>query len=134
MGQAITKVMYVVRDYDEALDFFRNVLRFEVLEDVVMGGGKRWVVVGPRGGHGVALVLGRAVTADQESRIGDQTGGRVFLFLEVDDFWDEYHHLERHGVHFVEAPRSEPYGMVVVFLDLYGNRWDLIGSGPSKDS
>ena len=127
MTATVAKVMVVVPDYDEALAYFTRVLEFEVLEDRDLGNGKRWVVVAPDQDRGAALVLGQATTPEQRARIGDQTGGRVFLFLEVDDFWSRYRHLERCGVHFVEEPRSEAYGTVVVFEDLYGNRWDLIG-------
>ncbi len=101
-------------------------MRFRVVEDEPRGPGKRWVLVAPSGSQGTALLLARAANADQQSRIGDQTGGRVFLFLEADDFEDDYRHLESHGVRFAEEPRDEDYGRVVVFLDLYGNRWDLI--------
>ena len=127
MAQSIHSISLLVRDYDEAIAFFTTCLRFRLLEDVPMGGGKRWVKVVPRGEGGAALLLARATTSEQESRIGNQTGGRVFLFLDTDDFWDDYHHMRSHGVRFFEEPRQETYGTVVVFLDLYGNKWDLVG-------
>ncbi len=126
MPQSIAAIALVVRDYDEAIAFFTDVMRFELVEDEPRGPGKRWVVVAPRGSNGTSLVLARAATPEQETCIGDQTGGRVFLFLETDDFRDDYRHLQSHGVRFTEAPREESYGTVVVFLDLYGNKWDLI--------
>jgi catechol 2,3-dioxygenase-like lactoylglutathione lyase family enzyme len=115
----------VVRDYDEALAFYVGVLGFEPLEDRDLGGGKRWVRVrAPGGGE---LLLARAVTDEQRARVGNQTGGRVFLFVETDDFAREHAALEAHGVRFLEAPRHESYGTIAVFLDLYGNKLDLIG-------
>lgn len=116
----------VVRDYDEALAFFTTALRFTVLEDTPLGEGQRWVRVAPARSGGAALLLARAATPEQLARVGDQTGGRVFLFLETDDFWGDYRHMQAHAVRFAEEPRHEPYGWVVVFLDLYSNRWDLI--------
>lgn len=126
MPRSIAHVAVVVRDYDEAIRFYTEVLRFELIEDTPLGGGKRWVLVGPGGGRGTALLLARAATTEQESRIGNQTGGRVFLFLHTDDFAGDHQHLRAHGVQFVDGPRQEAYGTVGVFLDLYGNRWDLI--------
>jgi hypothetical protein len=96
------------------------------VEDSEQGAGKRWVVVAPRGGAGTALLLARASGPGQESRVGSQTGGRVFLFLDTDDFWGDYRHMLSHGVAFEGEPREEPYGTVVVFADLYGNRWDFV--------
>jgi catechol 2,3-dioxygenase-like lactoylglutathione lyase family enzyme len=125
MRQEITAVALVVRDYDEAIRYFTGCLRFEVVEDSPLGGGKRWVVVRPPGGD-TALVLARAATPEQAARIGDQTGGRVFLFLHTDDFWRDYRDMQSRGVRFTEEPREEAYGTVAVFLDLYGNRWDLV--------
>lgn len=130
MSRALAHVALVVRDYDEAIAFYTDALRFELLEDTPLGGGKRWVLVAPPGGRGAALLLARAATPAQETRIGDQTGGRVFLFLHTDDFWDDYRHMQSRGVRFVAQPRSEAYGTVVVFEDLYGNRWDLIERAP----
>lgn len=127
MAAAITLTSIVVPDYDLAIDFYTRVMRFELRENSDRGGGKRWVVVAPPGGRGCGLLLARAATPEQESRIGNQTGGRVFLFLETDDFDDFYQHLHRHDVTFMEAPRHEDYGKVVVFQDAFGNKWDLIG-------
>ena len=127
MQQRIANVMLVVDDYDRAIAFFTEALGFRVLEDVPMGSGKRWVRVGPAGASGTGLVLGKAATAEQQAAIGSQAGGRVFLFLETEDFWRDYRRLAAHGARFTEEPRHEPYGTVVVFEDLYGNTWDLIG-------
>jgi catechol 2,3-dioxygenase-like lactoylglutathione lyase family enzyme len=123
--QSLAAVALVVRDYDEALAFFVGSLRFEVVEDTPLPGGKRWLLVRPPGG-GTALLLARATTPAQASRVGDQTGVRVFLFLHTDDFWRDYHDMRSRGVRFTEEPREEEYGTAVVFLDLYGNRWDLV--------
>jgi catechol 2,3-dioxygenase-like lactoylglutathione lyase family enzyme len=129
MTGAITAVALIVAGYDEAIDFFTRVLRFELLEDRPLGGGKRWVRVAPAGGQGIALLLAQAADDEQRAAIGHQGGGRVFLFLHTEDFWADYRHLQQHGVRFTETPREEPYGTVVVFLDLYGNQWDLIQPG-----
>ncbi len=118
-------ITVLVRDYDEAKEYYTGVLGFEAIEDTPLGNGKRWVLVAPPSG-GMALLLARATTPQQEARIGDQTGGRVFLFLQTDDFWRHHRLLAARGVKFVEEPREEPYGTVAVFEDLYGNRWDLI--------
>ena len=125
MPNLIAAVALVVRDYDEAIQFFTQVLRFTV-EDTPLPSGKRWVTVRPCGG-GTALLLAKAATPEQSARVGDQTGGRVFLFLQTDDFWRDYHEMRGRGVRFAEEPRVEEYGAVAVFLDLYGNRWDLVG-------
>jgi catechol 2,3-dioxygenase-like lactoylglutathione lyase family enzyme len=126
MAHSIAHLALVVRDYDEAIAWFTGALRFTVLEDTPLGGGKRWVVVAPPGSTGASLLLARAVTPEQRSRIGDQTGGRVFLFLHTRAFADDYAHMRAYGVDFTEEPRQEPYGRVVVFRDLYGNKWDLV--------
>ena len=126
MSFAISSLALVVRDYDEAIAFFTGALRFTLLEDTPMGGGKRWVRVAPPGGAGASLLLAKAANPEQEAHIGNQTGGRVFLFLETQDFQDDYNHMKANGVRFIEEPRQEEYGLVVVFLDLYGNKWDLI--------
>ncbi|MEU8380714.1 VOC family protein [Streptosporangium sp. NPDC048865] len=125
MGSYFGLTTLVVRDYDEAVGFYVHVLGFELLEDTPLGDGRRWVTVRPRGARETALLLARADGPEQEARIGDQTGGRVGLFLHTDDFGRDYERLLSAGVVFEEAPRSEPYGKVVVFQDLYGNRWDL---------
>jgi catechol 2,3-dioxygenase-like lactoylglutathione lyase family enzyme len=122
----ISTVTLVVRDYDEAIRFFFYCLRFTLMEDTPMGGGKRWVVVSPPGEKGASLLLAKAVGEEQEARVGDQTGGRVFLFLRTDDFYRDYEHMKAKGVRFTEEPRQESYGTVAVFLDLYGNKWDLV--------
>jgi catechol 2,3-dioxygenase-like lactoylglutathione lyase family enzyme len=121
----IAHIALVVRDYDEAIAWYTGMLGFELVEDTDLGGGKRWVLVAPPGG-GVQLLLARAAGAEQESRIGNQTGGRVFLFLETDDFARDYAAFRARGVAFVRDPATQPYGTVAVFEDLYGNRWDLI--------
>jgi catechol 2,3-dioxygenase-like lactoylglutathione lyase family enzyme len=126
MIRSITSVALVVREYDEAITFFVDALRFTLLEDAPLGDGKRWVRVAPPNAQGTALLLAKAATPEQAQHVGNQTGGRVFLFLETSDFWDDYRHMQAHGVHFTEEPRQEPYGLVVVFLDLYGNKWDLV--------
>lgn len=119
-------VTVVVRDYDEAIAFYRDVVGFELLEDTRIDEDKRWVVVAPPGARETAVLLARAVTGEQETRIGDQTGGRVGWFLNTDTFERDYERMRAAGVVFEEAPRREPYGTVAVFQDLYGNRWDLI--------
>ena len=125
MPQTIAAITLVVADYDEAIAYYTQVLGFELIEDSPREPGKRWVLVAPPGSH-TRLLLARAATPAQRERIGDQTGGRVFLFLHTDDFWrDHAAYLER-GVEFVEAPREESYATVAVFKDRYGNRWDLI--------
>jgi catechol 2,3-dioxygenase-like lactoylglutathione lyase family enzyme len=124
--RAIAHVAIVVPDYDEAIDYYTGVLGFELIEDEARGPGKRWVLVAPAGGNGTSLLLAKAANAEQTSRVGNQTGGRVFLFLHTDDFWRDHRAMLAHDVHFVEQPREETYGTVVVFEDLYGNRWDLI--------
>jgi catechol 2,3-dioxygenase-like lactoylglutathione lyase family enzyme len=125
VSQSISAVALVVADYDEALDFFAGKLGFEVAQDTPLPGGKRWLLVRPKGG-GTALLLAKAATPEQSERVGDQAGGRVFLFLHTDDFWRDYHDMRSRGVRFTEEPRQEEYGTVAVFLDLYGNRWDLV--------
>lgn len=129
MALEIARVSLAVRDYDEAIAFYTGALGFLVLEDEPRGGGKRWVVVAPRR-DGVALVLAKAVTDEQRARIGDHTGGRVLLFLHTDDFASEHARMSAAGVRFVETPRHEPHGTVAIFLDLYGNRWELIEPRP----
>jgi catechol 2,3-dioxygenase-like lactoylglutathione lyase family enzyme len=126
MTHSISSLTLVVRDYNEAISFFTQALRFKLVEDTPLGDGKRWVVVAPDGSTGTSLLLAKAATPEQESRIGNQTGGRVFLFLQTSDFWDDYNHMQSCGVRFTEEPRQEAYGLVVVFLDLYGNKWDMI--------
>lgn len=127
MKQSLGLVSLVVRDYDEALEFFVGKLGFVLVEDSpVPEQAKRWVVVAPQGAGESRLLLARASTAAQQSRIGAQTGGRVFLFLHTDNFWRDYERYRSNGVDFVREPRDEPYGTVAVFKDLYGNLWDLL--------
>ena len=125
-AQAVTQVALLVADYDAAVAFYVGALGFELVEDTDLGGGKRWVVVAPPGGAGARLLLARAADARQAARVGDQTGGRVFLFLQSGDFAGDHARMLAQGVRFLEAPRQEAYGTVAVFEDLYGNRWDLI--------
>ena len=115
----------VVRDYDEAIAFYTQKLGFQLQKDIDLGNGKRWVVISPKDSES-SLVLGKAQGLEQEAAIGDQTGGRVFLFLHTNDFWTDYHSMKKKGVVFKEDPREENYGTVVVFEDLYGNLWDLL--------
>ncbi len=130
-GRRINQIALLVRDYDEAIRFFTQALCFELLEDEPREGGKRWVRVGPGRDAGTALLLAKAATPEQQQAIGNQAGGRVFMFLSTDDFQRDYRRMSEHGVRFTERPRHEAYGTVVVFLDLYGNKWDLIG-GPAE--
>jgi catechol 2,3-dioxygenase-like lactoylglutathione lyase family enzyme len=123
--RAIAHVALVVRDYDEAIAFYTGALGFELLQDTRLSAEKRWVLVAPPG-SGTSLLLARAASAEQASRVGNQTGGRVFLFLQTDDFQRDHQAMLARGVRFVETPREEVYGLVAVFEDLYGNRWDLI--------
>lgn len=126
MTQKLGYVALVVRDYDEAINFYTQSLGFQLIEDTDLGKGKRWVRVSPPGSSGTDLLLAKAVNPKQASRIGDQTGGRVFLFLHTDDFWRDYRAMTKHGVKFVRPPSEESYGTVAVFEDLYGNKWDLL--------
>ncbi len=134
MKHAIFQITLVVRDYDEAIDFYTRVLGFELKEDTPLSNTKRWVVVKPPGEGGCALLLAKASGEWQEQHIGNQTGGRVFLFMHTDDFMRDYHHLTRLGVKFIRGPVNEPYGTVGVFEDLYGNLWDLIEPSPGSGS
>ena len=125
MTQTIATTALVVRDYDEAIAFYRDRLGFALIADTPLGGGKRWVLVAPAGG-GARLLLAQADGPEQQARIGDQTGGRVGFFLETDDFERDHAAYTACGVRFLEPPRHEAYGSVAVFEDLYGNKWDLI--------
>ena len=122
----IGNVTLLVRDYDEAKAWYCNVLGFDLIEDAPLPDGKRWILVAPHGSSEIRLLLAQAATAEQAERVGDQTGGRVFLFLHTNDFWEDLHAMRERGVRFCEEPREESYGTVVVFEDLYGNRWDLL--------
>ena len=127
MKQSIVHIALVVRDYDEAIDFFTQKLNFELIEDTYQPEqDKRWVVVSPPGSGGVTLLLARASKPEQEPFIGNQSGGRVFLFLNTDDFWRDYNEMVSRGIKFVQEPKKQEYGMVAVFEDLYGNLWDLL--------
>ena len=126
MASSVGYVTLVVGDYDEAIAFYTGAMGFELMEDTDLGGGKRWVLVRPPGSEGTCLLLARAANSEQAARVGDQTGGRVFLFLHTDDFHGDVAHMRASGVRFTEEPREETYGTVVVFLDLYGNKWDLV--------
>ena len=130
--QSIIHVALVVRDYDEAIAFYTQKLNFTLVEDTFQPAqNKRWVVVAPPGSSGATLLLARASTADQERFIGNQSGGRVFLFLQTDNFWRDYKSMQAAGIEFAREPKEEPYGTVAVFRDLYGNLWDLIERKPS---
>jgi catechol 2,3-dioxygenase-like lactoylglutathione lyase family enzyme len=127
MKQEIVHIALVVRDYDEAIGFFTKKLDFRLVEDTYQPAqDKRWVLVAPPGSDSPKLLLARATTPEQEAAIGNQTGGRVFLFLSTDDFWRDYYRMVERGISFVREPKVESYGTVVVFKDLYGNLWDLV--------
>jgi catechol 2,3-dioxygenase-like lactoylglutathione lyase family enzyme len=127
MKQSIVHIALVVRDYDEAIDFYTNKLHFTLVEDTYQPEqDKRWVVVAPPGPAGTTLLLARASRPEQEPFIGNQAGGRVFLFLNTDDFWRDYNEMVERGIKFVREPKEADYGLVAVFEDLYGNLWDLL--------
>ena len=130
MNQRITQFALVVNDYDEAIQFYTEKINFVLIEDTVLSETKRWVRVAPQGDGTCAVLLAKADSDEQRSRIGNQTGGRVFLFLHTDDFWRDYQYMSDRDVHFVRGPVEEPYGTVAVFEDLYGNLWDLIEPKP----
>lgn len=127
MKQELAQIALVVGDYNEAIQFYTRILRFTLVEDTVLSETKRWVVVAPPGSTGCRILLAKAANELQQSRVGNQTGGRVFLFLHTDDFWRDYQNLVENDIVFVREPSKEAYGMVAVFEDLYGNLWDLIG-------
>ena len=127
MKQSIVHVAFVVRDYDEAIAWFTEMLDFTLVEDTYQPEqDKRWVIVAPPNSSGTNLLLARSTTPEQEKAVGKQTGGRVFLFLNSDDFWRDYRRMIEKGIHFVREPKEAPYGTVAVFEDLYGNLWDLL--------
>jgi catechol 2,3-dioxygenase-like lactoylglutathione lyase family enzyme len=126
MPQKIGYVSLLVRDYDEAIKYFTEMLLFDLVEDTPLADGRRWVLVAPPGSNETRILLAKAATPEQAARIGDQAGGRVLLFLHTDDFWRDYDDMKWRGVRFRETPRREDYGTVAVFEDLYGNRWDLL--------
>jgi catechol 2,3-dioxygenase-like lactoylglutathione lyase family enzyme len=126
MKQHIAHIALVVDDYDVAIQFYTEKLQFTLVEDTVLSDTKRWVLISPNGSGECSLLLAKAANEDQKSRIGNQTGGRVFLFLYTDDFWRDYSKMQKDGIKFIRAPKIESYGTVAVFKDLYGNLWDLI--------
>ncbi len=130
MQQKIAHLALVVNDYDEAIQFYTGKLDFILVEDTVLSETKRWVLVAPKGATECCLLLAKAASEEQRSRVGNQTGGRVFLFLYTDDFWRDYKNMQEKGISFVREPIVESYGTVAVFKDLYGNLWDLLE--PSK--
>jgi len=127
MKQDIVHMALVVRDYDEAIDFYTKKLHFELLEDTYQPEqDKRWVVISPPGSTGTTILLARASNSEQMDSVGSQAGGRVFLFLNTDDFWRDYNEMISKGIEFIRQPKEADYGMVAVFKDLYGNLWDLL--------
>lgn len=126
MKQQIVHVALIVDDYDDAIEFYTEKLGFTLIEDTPQSETKRWVLVAPKGAEECCLLLAKGVGDEQRSRIGNQTGGRVFLFLRTDDFWRDYNLIKERGVRFVREPKTEEYGTVAVFEDLYGNLWDLL--------
>jgi catechol 2,3-dioxygenase-like lactoylglutathione lyase family enzyme len=128
MKQKIAHLTLLVKDYDEAIQFYTKKLDFDLLEDTSLGREKRWVLIAPKGSKSCSLLLGKAANEQQSQHIGNQTGGRVFLFLYTDDFWRDYHKMISNDITFIRLPKEEPYGTVAVFEDLYGNLWDLIES------
>lgn len=126
MQQYISRIALVVHDYDEAIEFYTQKLNFELLEDTQRSPEKRWVVIAPPGAKECCLLLAKAKNEEQRQAIGNQTGGRVFLFLYTDDFWRDYHRMVAEGVEFIRPPAEEDFGIVSVFKDLYGNLWDFI--------
>ena len=126
MNQHIAHIALVVNNYDEAIRFYTEKLNFSLIEDTRLSETKRWVMLAPKGQGQCCLLLAQAANEEQKSRIGNQTGGRVFLFLYTDDFWRDYNNMLEKKINFVRPPSTEPYGIVAVFKDLYGNLWDLI--------
>jgi catechol 2,3-dioxygenase-like lactoylglutathione lyase family enzyme len=126
MKQSIVHIALVVDDYDEAIKFYTEKLDFTLVEDTPQSEIKRWVLVAPKGAEECSLLLAKGVGEEQRNRIGNQTGGRVFLFLKTDDFWRDYEAMRQKGVSFIREPKTEEYGTVAVFEDLYGNLWDLV--------
>lgn len=134
MKQSIAHIALVVKDYDEAIDFFTGKLHFSLVEDTYQPEqDKRWVVIAPPNSDGTTILLARASRPEQESFVGNQAGGRVFLFLSTDDFWRDYNDMIANGITFRRAPKEADYGIVAVFEDLYGNLWDLIEFGGLPD-
>lgn len=130
MKQRLAHVAIVVKDYDEAIQFYTEKLHFTLIEDTVLSSTKRWVLIAPPGSSDSCLLLAKAANEEQASRIGNQTGGRVFLFLHTDDFWRDYNNMVEQNIEFVRPPSEEAHGTVAVFKDLYGNLWDFIQPKP----
>ncbi|MEA5425698.1 VOC family protein [Arcicella lustrica] len=126
MKQSISQMTLVVQDYDEAIEFYTQKLQFELVEDTPLTESKRWVLLRPQNSNGFCLLLAKAVNEEQKKSVGNQSGGRVFLFLNTDDFWRDFHQMKSVGIEFAREPSEEVYGTVAVFKDLYGNLWDLI--------
>jgi len=126
MKQSIIQIAIVVDDYDMAIEFYTKKLQFELIEDTQLSETKRWVLVSPQNSNGFCLLLAKAANQEQMKAVGNQSGGRVFLFLNTDDFWRDYQYMKSEGIEFVREPIEEVYGTVAVFKDLYGNLWDLI--------
>jgi catechol 2,3-dioxygenase-like lactoylglutathione lyase family enzyme len=124
--QRISNIALVVENYDDAIEFYTENLNFELIENTDLGGGKRWVQISPPNAEGTNILLAKASNDQQQQSIGNQAGGRVFLFLQTNDFWRDYEYMKSQGVEFTEQPRVEEYGTVVVFKDLYGTKWDLL--------
>jgi len=131
MNQRLAHIALVVHDYDEAIKFYTQKLHFDLIEDTMLSETKRWVIVKPKGKNGCSLLLAKAANEEQRNRVGNQTGGRVFLFLHTDDFKRDYQNLLDNQIEIVRQPQKEVYGTVTVFKDLYGNLWDMIG--PTND-
>ncbi|MDY8134219.1 VOC family protein [Aquimarina sp. 2201CG5-10] len=126
MKRKIGALTLVVKDYDDAIQFYVEKLNFSLIQDIQLDDAKRWVLIAPSNHNETNILLAKAASTEQQKAIGNQTGGRVFLFLHTNDFWNDYNQMKSKGVSFLEEPRVEPYGTVVVFEDLYGNKWDLI--------
>lgn len=126
MKQFIAHIALTVKDYDKAISFYQDKIGFELVEDTKLTETKRWVLMKPPGANECHLLLAKAVGEEQQSSVGNQTGGRVFLFLFTDDFWRDFETMKSKGVEFIRPPKKEPYGTVAVFVDLYGNKWDLL--------
>ena len=126
MTLKIIYISVIVKDYDEAIEYYTKKLNFNLIEDTKLSDTKRWVVISPPGNSETSILLSKALNLKQKKFIGNQTGGRVFLFLHTDNFWEDYDRLKNHGIKFIEKPREEEYGTVAVFEDIYGNKWDLV--------
>ena len=132
MNQKLGNITLIIPDYDEARNYFTNILGFDLLDDTDLGGGKRWLIVKPKGTSGAGIVLAKAITEEEKQAIGKQGADRVWLFLHTDDFYRDHTLYSKNGVNFLEAPREEIYGTVAVFQDRYGNKWDLLELKPSQ--